>query len=406
MSVVAESTLHSTLACSKISRANSYQEHCAGGGHVVDAELDPLDQADDAVGEVPGVGRRADLVADDEDLARGRRPGAASSRRSCRRRSRRARRSGRRSGACWRPRSPPRRRAWCGRRRRAAPAGRSRRRARPWRRRRRSRWRRRRRWRRPPRRRRRRCRPRSPLTAIAASSASSAPSTSVQAAQLITTSGRSSSNFASTARGVGDVELGVAEADDVVAGVAGGEHHVAAEHPAGAGDQDLHRSRHQMISISELSPTSSRSVFGIPSLRVSFTLRPSRLASIRVPRSSTTEPARTIECSTSERRIVDVVADRGVGADVGVLDAGAGADHGRAADDRARRASRPRSSTTRPSTRESSSISPSSSVSISSSTSRLASSMSASWPVSFHQPRDDLGLDPAGRRRSGPGSPR
>ena len=32
---------------------------------------------------------------------------------------------------------------------------------------------------------------------------------------------------------------------------------------------------------------------------------------------------------------VDVVADRGVGADVGVLDAGAGADHGRAADDRA-----------------------------------------------------------------------
>ena len=42
--------------------------------------------------------------------------------------------------------------------------------------------------------------------------------------------------------------------------------------------------------------------------------------------------------------------------------------------------------TTRPSTREASSISPSSSVSISSSTSRLASSMSASWPVSFHQP--------------------
>ena len=41
----------------------------AGGGHVVDAELDPLDQADDAVGEVPGVGRRADLVADDQHLA-------------------------------------------------------------------------------------------------------------------------------------------------------------------------------------------------------------------------------------------------------------------------------------------------------------------------------------------------
>ena len=41
----------------------------AGGRHVVDAELDPLDQADEPVGEVPGVGRRADLVADDEHLA-------------------------------------------------------------------------------------------------------------------------------------------------------------------------------------------------------------------------------------------------------------------------------------------------------------------------------------------------
>ena len=30
--------------------------------------------------------------------------------------------------------------------------------------------------------------------------------------------------------GVGDVELGVAEADHVVAGVAGGQHHVAAQH--------------------------------------------------------------------------------------------------------------------------------------------------------------------------------
>ena len=60
--------LHSTLACSKISRAKSYQEQCAAGGHVVDAELDSLDQSDDPVGEMPGVGRRADLVADDEDL--------------------------------------------------------------------------------------------------------------------------------------------------------------------------------------------------------------------------------------------------------------------------------------------------------------------------------------------------
>ena len=40
---------------------------------------------------------------------------------------------------------------------------------------------------------------------------------------------------------VGDVELGVAEADHVVAGVAGGEHDVAAEHAARACDEDLHR---------------------------------------------------------------------------------------------------------------------------------------------------------------------
>ncbi len=40
----------------------------AGGRHVVDAVLDPLDQPHEPVGEVPGVGGRADLVADDEDL--------------------------------------------------------------------------------------------------------------------------------------------------------------------------------------------------------------------------------------------------------------------------------------------------------------------------------------------------
>src|SRR6185312_12891203 len=56
------------------------------------------------------------------------------------------------------------------------------------------------------------------------------------------------------------------------------------------------------ISIRELSPTSRRRVFGRPSPRVSLTLRPRRLASIRVPRSSTVELARTIECSTSQRR--------------------------------------------------------------------------------------------------------
>ena len=40
--------------------------------------------------------------------------------------------------------------------------------------------------------------------------------------------------------GVGDVQLGAAEADHVVAGVAGGEHHVAAEHPRRPCDQQLH----------------------------------------------------------------------------------------------------------------------------------------------------------------------
>src|SRR5262249_15485955 len=44
-----------------------------GRGHVVNAELDALDQADDSVGEVPSVGRRANLVANDQHLALGRR---------------------------------------------------------------------------------------------------------------------------------------------------------------------------------------------------------------------------------------------------------------------------------------------------------------------------------------------
>ena len=56
----------------------------------------------------------------------------------------------------------------------------------------------------------------------------------------MTTSGRSSSNFFSSRRAVGDVELGAAEPDDVVAGIPGGEHHVAAEHPRGSCDENLH----------------------------------------------------------------------------------------------------------------------------------------------------------------------
>ena len=77
--------------------------------------------------------------------------------------------------------------------------------------------------------------------------------------------------------------------------------------------------------------------------------------------------------------------DRRVGADVGVGDAGAGADDRGPAHDRAlelrARLRRPRGP--RPSSRSSS---PSTERSMSSRTSRFASSMSSSWPVSFHQP--------------------
>ena len=206
----------------------------AGGGHVVDAELDPLDQADDAVGEVPGVGRRADLVADDQHLVLGRgeaqhrldevgaadaeEPGGADDEVAL------VGGRGRLLAGELAAAVGGERRGLIGldvgralaavedvvagdvddaRRRPSAAAAATLPAA-------------------------------VPLTASAASSASSAPSTSVQAAQLITTSGRSSSNLAADRAGVGDVELGVAEADHVVAGVAGGEHDVAAEHAAGA----------------------------------------------------------------------------------------------------------------------------------------------------------------------------
>jgi hypothetical protein len=47
-----------------------------------------------------------------------------------------------------------------------------------------------------------------------------------------------------------------------------------------------------------------RYAFGLELVRSSVTLRPIRLASMRLSRSATREPASTIECSISERSIV------------------------------------------------------------------------------------------------------
>ena len=76
-------------------------------------------------------------------------------------------------------------------------------------------------------------------------------------------------------------------------------HQILAEHPARPCDRNPHGNV-----ISERSPTIIESVRGMPAPRVSFTFRPSRLASIRDSRSETVQPERMIECSTSERSIV------------------------------------------------------------------------------------------------------
>ena len=179
---------------------------------------------------------------------------------------------------------------------------------------------------------------------------------------------------------IGDVELGARQRERLVVLRDAGVGHVEAEHPGGPRDQDLHGS-----AISDLSPTIMLIVRGIPSLRPSLTSRPSRLAS-----SADVEPAhlgageqdRVLDLGALDH---DVLVDRGVGADEGVGDHGAGADDRRAAHRSSARPARRRRSTTRPSTLEST-HSPSFCGSMSSSTRRLASSMSASWPVSFHQP--------------------
>ena len=81
------------------------------------------------------------------------------------------------------------------------------------------------------------------LTRIAPRSSASAPSTSVQAAQLTTDVRAQVADRLVDRGGVGDVELGARQADDRVA--AGGDRGdgVTAEHPAGAGDEDPQRGR-------------------------------------------------------------------------------------------------------------------------------------------------------------------
>ena len=90
----------------------------------------------------------------------------------------------------------------------------------------------------------------SPFTRSASSSRSSAPSTSVKAAQLSTTSGAASATAPRTALGVGHVELRTRERHRVVAQDV---HDVLAEHPGRPHHQRPHR-----ICTSALSPSTKR----------------------------------------------------------------------------------------------------------------------------------------------------
>ena len=118
-------------------------------------------------------------------------------------------------------------------------------------------------------------------------------------------------------RAVGDVEVRVGERDHLVVHVLGGANEVLAEHAARAGDDDLHTVRDIKRSaaratptspysraISALSPTTNRYARGRAGLRAIATLRPIRLASIRLSRSRNEEPESTIEYSSSARSIV------------------------------------------------------------------------------------------------------
>ncbi len=209
-------------------------------GHVVDPELDALDQADEAVGQVPGVGRRADLIADDEDLAviggeaqhRLDEVAAADAEKP-----RGADDEVALVGGCGRV-LPGQLRAAVGRERRrlvgldvglalgavedvvagdvddagAVLGGGGGHVARPL----------------------AVDRHRRLLGLLGAVDVGPGGAVDDDVGPL-------ELEFLHHRGGVGDVELGAAEADDVVAGVARGQHHIAAEHPRCAGDQHLHR---------------------------------------------------------------------------------------------------------------------------------------------------------------------
>ena len=201
--------------------------------------------------------------------------------------------------------------------------------------------------RRPPRRRARGCRRPSPLTSSATSSWSSAPSTSVKAAQLMTRRARRRRRRRVVNSGVDDVD----RVD------------VALDHRRGRPRARRRTTSWPSIPYAPTTssftrrcrcrscrrPGSGRRAAGRASGR-SSTSRPSSEDSIRASRSRTLEPSSMIECSTSARSIDAALADRRVGADVGVDEPGARADDRGAAHAASARARAPASITTRPST--------------------------------------------------------
>ena len=124
-----------------------------------------------------------------------------------------------------------------------------------------------------------------------------------------------------------------------------------------------------------------------------LTLRPIRLSSTRLARSLMTLPSSTMLCSISESRISARRPDRRERPDVGVHDARAGADDDRSADDRALDDGAGLDDHLALDARLGVDACRRSRRSIVSRISRLASSMSSSLPVSFHQPCDQVRPD-------------